>query len=299
MDPNYTPLAQSLLFLTTVDALIRMLFVEGFGVCVILLVGNSFRWWSEAAATRSPLREKLLRSPGESLRRTLEQLNEYLIYSVAVFLLVPMFFAWQAPILTNFWAVAFLAGLMGLCALPGLFVVRLYRSCALSLRGERAVGEELNQLMLDGCHVFHDYPTGKDSTIDHIVVAPSGVYAIETRTRLKRSAPEGEEQHEVIFDGRTLRFPNCTTAEPIKEARKRAADLSRQLSSSVGELVEVKPVLTLPGWRIRDRGTSDVLVVNAKEIWQRIVTPAPPELCAAQIKGIAYHVQQKCRDVEI
>ena len=70
-----------------------MLFVEGFGVCIILLLGNSFRWWSEVAATHSSRREKLLRSPGESLRRNLEQLNEYLIYSVAVFLLVPTLFA--------------------------------------------------------------------------------------------------------------------------------------------------------------------------------------------------------------
>src|SRR5712664_3993677 len=101
-----------------------MLFVEGFGVCVILLLGNSFRWWSEAAATRLPTREKLLRSAGESLRRNLEQLNEYLIYSVAVFLLVPTLFAWQAPVLTNVWAGTCLAGLMGLSALPGVWVIR-------------------------------------------------------------------------------------------------------------------------------------------------------------------------------
>ena len=276
-----------------------MLFVEGFGVCVILLLGNSFRWWSEVTATQSPRREKMLRSPGESLRRNLEQLNEYLIYSVALFLLVPMLFAWQAPVLSSFWAGAFLIVLMALCALPGLFVVRLYRGYTLGLRSERAVGEEINQVMLDGCHVFHDYPAGTNSTINHIVVAPSGVYAIETWTRPKRGGSEGDEQNEVIFDGKILQFPNCATAEPLKEARKAAADLGRQLSSAAGELVEVKPIVTLPGWQIRDRGTSEVMVVNAKEIWQRIVTPAPPELSTAQIKRIAYHLQQKCRDVEI
>src|SRR6266571_9230320 len=110
-----------------VESLLRMLFVEGFGVCVLFLLGNAFRWWSELAPTHSPVREKLLRSPGESLRRNLEQLNEYLIYSVAVFLLVPMLFAWQAPIFTNIWAVAFLIVLMVLCALPGLWVIQLHR----------------------------------------------------------------------------------------------------------------------------------------------------------------------------
>jgi hypothetical protein len=276
-----------------------MLFVEGFGVCAILLLGNSFRWWSKVASTRTLRREKLLRSPGESLRRNLEQLNEYLIYSVAIFLLVPMVFAWQAPILTNIWAVLFLIGLMALCALPGLMVVRLHRSYTLGLRAERAVGEEINQIMLDGCHVFHDYPACKNTTINHIVVAPSGVYAIETRTRPKKSGPEGDEQYEVIFDGKVLQFADFATAEPIKEARGAARNLERQLTGAMGEAIEVQPVITLPGWQIRDRGTSDVMVLNAKEIWQRIVTPAPPKLSAEQMKRIAYHIRQKCSDVEI
>jgi hypothetical protein len=210
-----------------------------------------------------------------------------------------MVFAWQAPILTNIWAVLFLIGLMALCALPGLLVVRLHRSYTLGLRAERAVGEEINQVMLDGCHVFHDYPAGKDATINHIVVAPSGVYAIETRTRPKKSRTDRDEPYEVIFDGKLLQFPDFATADPIKEARKCATDLGRQLTSAIGESVEVQPVVTLPGWQIRDRGTSDVMVLNAKEIWQRIVTPAPPKLSPEQIKRIAYHIRQKCSDVEI
>src|SRR6266404_2765325 len=137
-------LACVMLFLIPVDTLLRIVLVEGFGVCALLLLGNAFRWWSDLAAPRWPIREKLLRSPGESLRRNLEQLNEYLIYSVALFLLVPMLFAWQAPVLSSFWAGAFLIVLMALCALPGLFVVRLYRGYTLGLRSERAVGEEIN-----------------------------------------------------------------------------------------------------------------------------------------------------------
>ena len=282
-----------------VESLLRMLCVEGFGVCVLFLLGNAFRWWSELAPTHSPVREKLLRSPGESLRRNLEQLNEYLIYSVAVFLLVPMLFAWQAPIFTNIWAVAFLVVLMGLCALPGVWVIRLHRSYALGLRGERAVGEELNQLMLDNCHVFHDFPVGPDWNIGHIVVAPSGVYAIETRTFRKRRAAEGRREYEVVFDGTELRFPHRTRTDPVRQARRSAAALGRELSSALVEPIEVKPILTLPGWRVARRAETDVLVLNPKEIWQVIVTTAPPAFSDSQIQRIAYYLQQKCRDVEI
>lgn len=281
------------------DALFRIVLVEGFGVCALLILGNAFRWWGALTAPRWPIREKLLRSPGETLRRNLEQLNEYLVYSVAVFLLVPMLFAWQAPILTNVWALVFLVCLMGLCALPGLLVVRLHRNYALGLRAERAVGEELNQLMLDGCRVFHDYPANGTRTIDHVVVAPSGVYVIETWVQRKRGSSEGEETSEVIFDGKSLRFPGLTTTAPIQESRRCAAELAAQLTSALGEAVEVRPMLTMPGWWIKDRSTSDVAVLNPKDIWQRIVTVGPPKLTAERIAHISHYLQQKCRDVEL
>lgn len=277
-----------------------MLMVEGFGVCVILVLGSAFRWWSHLAEVRSPIRERLLRSPGESLRQNLEQLNEYLIYSVALFIGAPALFAWQTPNLLSFWPLTFLTLFMVLCAVPGVWVVQLYRNYALGLRGERAVGEELNQLMFDGCHVFHDYPAGPNWNIDHIVVAPSGVYAIETKTRRKRQSTEEQgRRHEAEFDGDTLRFPHYTTREPIVQAQRNAATLARELTQAVAEPVNVKTILTLPGWFIVRPARSEVHVLNPKEIFQVIVTPAAPELSAAQIQRIAHYLQQKCRDVEL
>jgi hypothetical protein len=264
---------------------------------MLLFVGNSFRWWSQVSVTESRTREKLLRSPGESMRRNLEQLNEYLIYSVALFLFVPMVFAWKAPNLTSAWPLIFLVVLMVTCAIPGICVVHLSRNYALALRGERAAGEELNQLMLDGCHVFHDYPVGPDWNINHIVIAPSGVYAIETTThRNPRSHQDVSQEPEVIFDGSALRFPDCTCAEPILQTGWSAIMLQRELDLHF----EVKAILSVPGWRvIRRNSQSDVSVLNPKEIWQCIVTTAPPKLSDEQIQRIAYHIQQKCRDVEM
>jgi len=276
-----------------------MLVVEGFGVSVLFLLGNAFRWWSDLAPSQSPVREKLLRSPGESLRRNLEQLNEYLVYSVAVFLLVPMLFAWQAPIFTNTRALVFLISLMGLCALPGVWVLHLHRNYALGLRAEQAVGEELNLLMLDSCHVFHNCPVSPDWNIGHIVVAPSGVYAIETRTFRRGRASRGLREFEVTFDGAALRFPHRATTEPVRHARRSAVALSGELSGALAEPTDVKPILTLPGWRIARRTEAAVLVLNPKEIWSAVVTTAPPALSASQIQRISYYLQQKCRDVEI
>lgn len=49
----------------------------------------------------------------------------------------------------------------------------------------------------------------KPPSLDHVIVAPSGVYAVETKTRRKRKAPPGKKDNEVIFDGNALAFPHC------------------------------------------------------------------------------------------
>ena len=232
--------------------------------------------------------------------RNLEQLNEYLIYSVALFLFVPMLFAWKAPNLTSAWPLIFLIVLMVICALPGIWVVHLSRNYGLSLRGEQAVGEELNQLMIDGCRVFHDYPAGPDWHISHIVIAPSGVYAIETTTyRKPRSYNNVSKEPEVIFDGSELRFPHYTCSEPIVQAGCSAVMLERELSVNSADHLKVKAILSLPGWRVIRHSESDVAVLNPKEIWQTIVTAAPPKLSEEQIQRVAFQIQEKCRDVEI
>ena len=273
--------------------------VGGVGVCAILFLGNFFRWLSEVNVSGSPDREKLLRSPGESVRKNLEQLNEYLIYSVALFLLVPMLFVWRAPNLSSVWPLTLLLLLIGLSALPAICVVWLYRHYAMGLRAERAVGEEVNQLMLDGCHVFHDYPTGLDWHINHIVVAPSGVYAIQTKSTAKQWASKVPGETEVIFDGSALKFPRHICMASLEQARRGADLLRKELSDALGAPLEVTPMVSLPGWRVVRRGISDVQVLNPKEIWQTVVTTGPAKLSEAEIRHIAQRLQQKCRDVEI
>ena len=58
--------------------------------------------------------------------------------------------------------------------------------------GERAVAEELNQLIRAGCYVFHDVPMAPYGNIDHVLVTPKGIYAVETKARRKRERPRRE-----------------------------------------------------------------------------------------------------------
>src|SRR3546814_10876601 len=58
--------------------------------------------------------------------------------------------------------------------------------------GELATAQALNNLTAQGCLVFHDLPTGR-ANIDHIVVAPKAVFAVETKWRSKGSGKAGAE----------------------------------------------------------------------------------------------------------
>jgi hypothetical protein len=185
------------------------------------------------------------------------------------------------------------------CLLERLIALIKKRTCwRLACSGERAVGEELNKLMLDGCQVFHDFPLNGEANLDHIVVAPSGVYAIETKTRRKGESSPTQKAHELIYDGTKLRFPAFCDIEAVVQSRNQAEQLGRQLGEALQTSVPVKPVLAFPGWYVITKTPGDVIVLNPKMIEAAILNVGSNVLSAEQIKQIALFLDRKCRDVE-
>ena len=76
------------------------------------------------------------------------------------------------------------------------FIIKLLRllnrrrKFRLGYEGELAVGQELNQLLREGYEVYHDFPADKFN-IDHIIIGPAGVYAVETKARQKPTTGKG------------------------------------------------------------------------------------------------------------
>ena len=184
--------------------------------------------------------------------------------------------------------------------LTRLHRVRFYR---IGLAGEVAVGEALNQLMLQGYRVFHDVRGGSDFNVDHVVVGPAGVFAVETKTRTKRESRGGKAEYRLTYDGRSLSFegqPGKRQTEFLDQATRNAKWISNWLSRAVGERVSARAVLALPGWYIERKGVGAVLVMNHKEVQTaipkaRTAQPLRPE----QIQRIAHQLEQRCRDVEL
>ncbi len=258
---------------------------------------------------RSPVSEKLLRPAGESLRLKIEELNETLGERLALAIVVPMVTmgvvlatSKEANVSTPRAVVAFAscAGLLLWLLRRAFHTAETLRDYRLGFHGERAVAEEINQLMREGCRVFHDVPMEPYGNIDHVIVSPVGVFAVETKTRRKRPAPKGKRDCDAFFVGDAVEFPTWRETEMIQQAKQQAERLRAFLTSAVGESVPVLPVLTLPGWFVKTTvKLAGFYAVNPGQIVGIAADRSGAKLSPQMVQRIAHQLEQKCRDVEL
>lgn len=186
--------------------------------------------------------------------------------------------------------------------ISGFFLIKIITllrrtsNLRLGYEGEVAIAQELNQLMREGAYVFHDVPAD-GFNIDHVVVWPKGVFAVETKGRMKPKRDRGTEDAKVVFDGQRLQFPGWAETAPLDQTIRQAKWLSQWLSSAVGETVVVKPVLALPGWYVDLKAKSDVVIINGKNASGTFGKLFHTALSEEMIKRIAHQLEQRCRDV--
>ena len=146
--------------------------------------------------------------------------------------------------------------------------------------------------------VFHDIPGDKNFNTDHVVVGPSGVFAIETKGRAKPARSKSEAGHKVELRDSGLVFPGWTTQEPLEQARRNALWLAKWLSSAAGEPVSVKPALVLPGWFVELKAKSDVAVLSGKQSRAYFPKAKASPISGKLVQQISHQLDSRCRDVE-
>ena len=161
---------------------------------------------------------------------------------------------------------------------------------------ELAVGQELDQLMRQEARVFHDLPADRFN-IDHVVVCPSGLFAVETKGFTKPRNMDGRAAATVTFDGVTLKFPTWTTTQPLEQAARQAQWLAKWVSSAVGEPVSVTAVLVLPGWWVERKGRGNARVISGGEV-NSLLSRTSSGLSEQLMQRIAHQLEQRCRIVE-
>lgn len=251
---------------------------------------------------RAPFSDKFLRGPGQSLNDQIQSLNED-ITSNSVYLVIFPLLVLSHLFIINTRFLYFTVIIIAIILFFDLiFFIRLWKTLSrrnrlqLGYYGEVAVGQELNMLMLDGYHVYHDFLTDKFN-IDHVIICSSGVYAVETKARSKTR--RGIDSGNIEYDGKSIQFPDGTTdSSPLNQAIRQAAWLRKWLSSAVGDKIDVEPIVALPGWYINRTAKHGIAVLNPKLIGIYIKNKKEKPLSNSMIQRIVHQIDQKCRDIE-
>ena len=290
------------------------LFFIGYGTVFLGLLAGLALWRKKNRKTRAPFPEnaKLLRGPGETLRRKLADLDERSTYEVLIAFILPLIVGVGiAQIATHLEGTEQLVGLalatLALLISLVLVIRRLvngierWRNTWLGYFGERIVAESLEELKPQGFRIFHDVPAGDAKNpfnIDHVIVGPSGVFAVETKTRRKGRARPGFAEHQIIYDGQVLAYPWGEDRHGLDQAARQAAWLQSSLEQLLGQSVRVQPLLTFPGWMVITRAPGAVTVLNPKQIPAALALRGTPALDERQIDLISRQLDARCRDVE-
>ena len=271
---------------------------------VPLLILTVFHRIYRLEMKRAPFVGEFMRSPGESTFQRIEALNEdittyssYLFFLPLLILLV-IFISFREEIPLS----AFTAGASIYLIFIVFIVTKLWRRLKLRrvLRlgydGEVAVAQEITHLMMDGYHVYHDFPAG-NFNIDHIIVGRSGVFAVETKTLSKRVSKNGGADYKLLYNGKMIRFPNYTDTESLKQAEQQAQWLQNWLNEAVGDPVRVHPVLTFPGWYVEKISRGGIPVLNPKMIRGFLKVQRKDVISESMLQRINHQLEQKCRDM--
>lgn len=267
-----------------------------------------FRKYKSLRRRRAPFTDNFLRSPGEFLRLKIDKLSDDITQNFITMIVGPLlfYFLWASKLFAEKVSNPSSAGIVTSAIALLLFVyfvaktihlINVRQNYRLGYDAEIAVAQELNRLMLRGYHVYHDVP-GKKFNIDHVIVGPAGVFAVETKGRLKPTTSNRAADAQVVYDGKRLQFPDRFESKPLQQAQRQGKWLSHWLSSATGEPVKVRPVVALPGWFVKRTAPNGIPVVNPKQIEGLLKISNGPALDAKLIGRIVHQLEQLCRNVQ-
>ncbi len=279
----------------------------------LLLAALVFRWrWQ--CRERAPVSDKLLRPPGERLRRRLDRLDErtdqLLLGTLGMSLTALSTGFWLLPNVTaggpQIGALAGTLFAFVAVAAAGAWLLKRTlderRQARRALQGELTVASILDPLTAKGYYIFHDVPADSDKpedNIHHVVLGPSGIFAIETQTHARHKALPGRKDHEIVFDGDQIVYPWGEDTRGIVPARSKAEWLSDWIFQTVGDRIRVSAVLTFPGWWVTPYHQRDIRVSNPSQIRAQILEAAPAgNLGEQRLELIVRQLDTRCRDVE-
>ena len=218
----------------------------------------------------SPLKQSPLRVPGQSSDEAIERLIEdeetkYTVVAVVFFTLAGLEwyrFIAKAPYAPVLWSIV-AAIVVGYCILRIRTIRRQINDHRLGREGERAVAEILDGFKLKGYGVLHDI-AGNGFNLDHVVISPHGIFAIETKTPRKA---KGAQIH--VKEGQLFVGAASWGKRPITQAIATGKWLSGLLEASTGKKLPIRSVLVFPDWFVEPIPTAlkqQLWILNPKAL---------------------------------
>ncbi len=252
----------------------------------------------QPSAKRDPLKRQPLAQPGDSTHDQLsgvfeQEVERWLLACVVCAAIAIgqwiMFLSAKPPhpIITT--VIAAILAIILAIRLPG--ARRTANNLRLGIRGESAVGQQLETLRALGYHVFHDLP-GNGFNVDHVLIGPAGLFVIETKTRSKPARGRAT----ITYDGRRV-FVNghAPDRDPIAQARANRDHVCGVLAKFLKERPTGRAVVVFPGWWVeRTARDPEVWVLN-DEAFLKIIGREPPKLSEDTIRILAESLETHLR----
>lgn len=249
--------------------------------------------------SRSPIRDKPLRNPGQSIDDQLDDMlydKLFAPFTLALFFSIVAGLEWwryyhpRPPAPKTYTVLALVVVLYCLWRI-WRFLPQV-RQLKMAREGERAVGQYLERLREQGYSVFHDV-LGERFNVDHVLIGPAGIFTVETKTRSKSIGAN----ERVVFDGEKILVNGFEPdRNPIIQANAQASWLKALLTESTGRSFDVKPVIVFPGWFVEQRpGAKRSIWVLEPKALPSFLANEREILAVEDIKMASFHLSRFIR----
>ncbi len=171
----------------------------------------------------------------------------------------------------------------------------------LGRQGEITVGHILEVLRPFGYTPIHDVlckgANKKYFNIDHVLVGPTGVFAVETKTWSKA---KNQNERIIYRNGSLYAGANNKGGDALKRAKDGAEYLQNTLCQRLGKPCSVTPILTFPGWWVDENSrisAEGIIIVNPLRIGEALKTRPQDVLSAQEIKQIVDSISYYLYDI--
>ncbi len=252
--------------------------------------------------TKSPLKEKPLRTPGQSLDEEIEKIIDdkvmpyIMASSMILFITLFEWYRWYTSTPPSPWTFSIIAiFVIVLSVYKTIPLIKRLRALKQGRDGEKAVAEMLNFYREAKMKVFHDI-VGENFNIDHVVVSTRGVFLVETKTYSKPM----KGKTEITFNGQTITKNGYTLNDDIliqvKASAKWLRDLIEELTTKI---VDVQAAVVFPGWYVQmtNEHKSDIWMLNPKNL-DKFIMGRKEILTEEEVKLISNHLVRYIRSTQ-